>query len=167
MAQKTPIKLQVTLPSKREISMSRVFDAPRELVFDAHTRPELVRQWLGVQNGWSLAVCEIDLKVGGAYRYLWRNQKSEMGMGGVFREITRPARLVATERFDEPWYPGDALDTTTFTENAGKTTLTITVLYASEEIRNAVLKSPMSEGMDRSFDKLVELLASLAAGGGK
>jgi uncharacterized protein YndB with AHSA1/START domain len=84
-----------------------------------------------------------------------------MGMGGVFREITPPARLVATERFDEPWYPGDAIDTSTFTETAGKTTLTITVLYASEEIRDAVLQSPMSEGVGRSFDKLAELLQAV------
>ncbi len=105
--------LQITTPSDTEIAMRRVFDAPRRLVFDAHTRPELVKRWLGVRGGWSLAVCEIDLKVGGAYRYVWRGPDGkEMGMGGVFREIVRPERVVATEKFDDAWYPGEAVDTT-------------------------------------------------------
>src|SRR6267143_2888304 len=92
-------KLKITTPSDREIAMTRVFDAPRNLVFDAWTKPELLKRWLGVRAGWSLAVCEIDLRVGGAYRYVWRKDSNgtEMGMRGVYREIVRPDRLVSTE----------------------------------------------------------------------
>lgn len=161
-------KLEITTPSDREIAMSRVFNAPRTLVWDAITKPELVKRWLGVQNRWTLDICEIDLKVGGKYRYVWRNPDGgEMGMGGVYREIARPERLVATEVFDHAWYAGQAVDTSVLTEKGGKTTLTIIVLYDSKEIRDGVLKSPMAEGVDRSYDKLDELLKSSAKKVGK
>jgi uncharacterized protein YndB with AHSA1/START domain len=154
-------KLQVTTPSEREIAMTRVFDAPRNLVFDAWTKPELLKRWLGVRGGWTFAVCEVDLRVGGSYRFVWRGPTgAEMGMGGVYREIVRPERLVATEKFDEPWYEGDALDTTTFVERGGKTTATTTVRYASQEVRDAVLKTPMLTGVAESYDKMAEVLAS-------
>jgi len=157
-------KLQVTTPSEREIAMTRVFAAPRSLVFDAWTKPELLKRWLGVRGGWSFAVCEVDLRVGGAYRYVWRGPNGkEMGMGGVYREVVRPERLVATEKFDESWYPGDALDTMVFVEKGGKTTVTTTVLYASKEARDGVLKGPMKEGVADSYDMLDELLASTRA----
>ena len=155
--------LQVTTPSEREIAMTRVFDAPRRLVFDAWTKPELLKRWLGVRGGWSMAVCEVDLKVGGRYRFVWRGPDGkEMGMGGVYREIVRPERLVATEVFDEPWYPGEALDTTVLVEEDGKTTLTTTVLYASQEARDAALKSGMTRGIIESYDKLEEYVVSIA-----
>jgi uncharacterized protein YndB with AHSA1/START domain len=161
-------KLQVTTPSDREIAMTRVFDAPRSMVFDAWTKPELLKRWLGVFGGWTFVVCEVDLKVGGKYRYVWRGKDgNEMGMGGVFREIVRPERLVCTEKFDESWYPGDAVDTTVFAEKAGKTTVTTTVRYQSKEARDGVLKSPMEGGVAQSYDKLAEVLASLAAGKAK
>ena len=100
-----------------------------------------------MRGGWSLAVCEIDLKVGGAYRYVWRGPDGkEMGMGGVFHEIVRPERVVATEKFDDAWYPGEALDTTVLVEQGGKTTLTLTVRYESKEARDSVLKGPMARG---------------------
>ena len=154
-------KLQITTPSERELAMTRVFDAPRSMVFDAWTKPELLKRWLGVRGGWSFAVCEVDLKVGGSYRFVWRGPNgAEMGMGGVYREIVRPQRLVATEKFDDPWYEGEALDTTAFVEKGGKTTVTTTVLYASREVRDAVLKSPMERGVAESYDKLAEVLAS-------
>lgn len=157
--------LQVTTPSDREIAMTRVFDAPRRLVFDAHTKPELVKRWLGVFGGWSLVVCEIDLRVGGAYRYLWSNADGrEMGMGGVYREVVRPERVVCTEAFDESWYDGDALDTTVLVERDSKTTLTTTVRYASQQVRDAVLKSPMEHGVAKSYDTLAEVLASTLVG---
>jgi uncharacterized protein YndB with AHSA1/START domain len=157
--------LQVSTPSAREIAMTRVFDAPRSLVFDAYTKPELIKRWLGVRGGWSMSVCEVDLRVGGKYRFVWRGENgAEMGMGGVYREIVRPQRIVATEKFDEPWYEGEALDTTVLVERGGKTTLTTTVLYASQEVRDAVLKTPMERGLAESFDKLAELLASTPAG---
>lgn len=155
--------LKVTTPSDREIAMSRVFDAPRDLVFDAYTKPELLKRWLGVHRGWSMAVCEIDLRVGGAYRYVWRGPNGpDMGMRGVFREVARPERIVATEKFDESWYPGEAVSTMTLVEHGGRTTLTLTVRYESQAARDAVLKTPMAEGVAAGFDKLAELLGTLA-----
>ena len=157
-------KLQVTTPSDREIAMTRAFDAPRGLVFDAWTKPELLKRWLGVFGGWTFAVCEVDLKVGGKYRYVWRGADGkEMGMGGVFREIVRPERIVCTEKFDESWYPGDAVDTTVFVEKGGRTTVTTTVRYESKEARDGVLRSPMEGGVAKSYDKLAEVLASMPA----
>jgi uncharacterized protein YndB with AHSA1/START domain len=161
-------KLQVSTPSDRELAMTRVFDAPRSMVFDAWTKPELLKRWLGVFGSWTFAVCEVDLRVGGKYRFVWRGKDgNEMGMGGVYREIVRPERIVYTEKFDDPWYEGDAIDTTTFVERAGKTTMTTTVLYASKEIRDAVLKSPMETGVAKSYDKLAEVLAAAPARSGK
>ena len=156
------VSLQVTTPSDREIAMTRVFDAPRHLVFEALTKPELVQRWLLGPEGWSMPVCEIDLEVGGAYRYVWRRDKdgSEMAMGGVFREVDRPERLVATEKFDEAWYPGEAVSTTVLVEEDGRTTLTQTTLYQSREARDGVLKSGMESGVAASYDRLAELLAS-------
>ena len=155
------VKLQITTPSDREIAMTRVFDAPRRLVFDAFTKPELVKQWLLGPPGWTMPVCEIDLRVGGAYRYVWRHTNGkEMGMGGVYREIVPQERLVCTELFDEAWYPGEALVTTTLVEQGGRTTLTSTVLYVSQETRDAVLKSGMESGVVASYDRLEELLVA-------
>jgi uncharacterized protein YndB with AHSA1/START domain len=140
----------------REIVVTRVFDAPRQLVFDAYTKPELVRRWLLGPDGWSMPVCEIDLRVGGKYRYVWRNDSNgkEMGMGGVYREVVAPERFVATEIFDEAWSPGEAVDTIAFVDREGKTTMTQTILYDSQETRDAVLKSPMQKGMAMSYDRL-------------
>ncbi|MCP3144041.1 SRPBCC family protein [Pyxidicoccus xibeiensis] len=154
--------LKVTTPSDREITMTRVFDAPRRRVFDAHTRPELLKRWLGVRGGWTLEVCEVDLKVGGKYRYVWRKGATgtDMGMGGVFREIVPGERIVCTETFDDAWYPGEALVTTVLVEKDGKTTLTSTTRYESKEARDAVLATPMERGVAESYDKLVELLAA-------
>jgi uncharacterized protein YndB with AHSA1/START domain len=158
--------LQVATPTEREILMTRVFDAPRRLVFDALTKPELLKRWLLGPPGWSMPVCKVDLKVGGAYRYVWRNTKgTEMGMGGVFREVVPPERLVATELFDESWYPGEALDTSVLVEQGGKTTLTLTVLYESREARDTALKSDMEQGVAASYNRLAELLASTPARG--
>jgi uncharacterized protein YndB with AHSA1/START domain len=155
--------LTLTTPSEREIVLTRAFAAPRHLVFDALTKPELVRRWLLGPPGWSMPVCEIDLKVGGSYRYVWRGADgTEMGMRGVYREIAPPERLVATESFDEPWYPGEAVTTTVLVELDGRTTLTTTVLYESREIRDAVLKSGMEKGVAASYDRLEELLGTAA-----
>lgn len=158
-------KLKITTPTDREIVMTRVFDAPRRLVFQALTTPELVRQWMLGPPGWTMPVCDVDLRVGGAYRHLWRNvDGSEMGMRGTILEIVVPERLVATEKFDQPWYPGEAVVTTVLTEEGGKTTLTLTVRYESREIRDGVLKTPMAQGVAAGYDRLAELLA---AGGTK
>ena len=100
--------LKLTTRGDREIVMTRAFAAPRRLVFEAFTKPELLKRWLLGPDGWSMPVCEIDLRVGGRYRYVWRNDRdgTEMGMGGVYREIAVPERVVATEKFDDAWYPG-------------------------------------------------------------
>jgi uncharacterized protein YndB with AHSA1/START domain len=155
-------KLEISLPSDREIAMTRAFNAPRSMVFDAWTTPELVRRWLGAFGDWTMPVCDIDLRVGGTYRYVWRNTETEMdmGMGGVYREIVVPERIVATERYDDPWYEGDAVSMVTFTEEDGRTTLVQTVTYASKEVRDAVLQSPMETGVAMRYDMLEELLAS-------
>ncbi len=160
-----PIRsLTVTTPSDREIAMTRVFDAPRRLVFDAHTKPELIKRWLGAFGGWSLAVCEVDLRVGGGFRYVWRNADGrEMGMRGEYREIVAPERIVSTESFDDPWYEGEAVGTLLLVEEGGRTTLTNTVRYASKEVRDAVLRSPMESGVEASYDALAEVLRSQAA----
>ena len=154
--------LKVTTPSDREIAMTRDFDAPRELVFDAFTKPELVQRWLLGPPGWSMPVCQIDLKVGGTYRYVWRNESDEreMGMGGVYHEIAAPERIVHTEKFDDPWYQGEALVTTVFDEKGGRTTVTQTMLMESREARDGVLASGMESGVEVSYDRLDKLLAS-------
>ena len=155
----TPEKLLITTPGDLEIVFTRVFDAPRALVFDAHTKPELIRRWLLGPAGWSMPVCEVDLRVGGSFRYVWKHEDGRtMGMGGTYREIARPERLVATEAFDEPWHPGGAVDTLTLVEKGGKTTLTQTIHYDSKEIRDAVFKGPMKDGMGAGYDRLEKVL---------
>jgi uncharacterized protein YndB with AHSA1/START domain len=150
--------LQVTTPTDREIVLTRVFDAPRRLVFDAFTKPELLKRWFG-PRGWSLVVCEVDLKVGGAFRFVLRSPDGkDMGMRGVFREIAPPERFIHVESFDD--FPGESQITTLLVEQAGQTTLTATVLYPSQEIRDAVINSGMEHGAAETYDKLAELLAS-------
>lgn len=155
--------LKITTPAEREIAMTRVFDAPRTLVFDAFTKPALIRRWLLGPDGWTMIVCEVDLRVGGAYRYVWRKEKTgtEMGMGGVFREIAAPARIVSTEKFDQAWYQGEAVGTTVFVEHGGKTTMTQTMVYESRDVRDAVIKSGMESGVKASYDRLAEILATM------
>ena len=167
--------LKVEPKGDREIVMTRVFAAPRKMVFDALTKPELVQRWLHGPDGWTMPVCEIDLRVGGAYRYVWRTASSqsalpgvpglnqegtEMAMGGVFREIKAPERLVATGKFDQPWYPGEELSTWVLTEKAGKTTMTHTVQYQSREARDAVLAAGAMEGVEMGYDRLEKVLQS-------
>jgi uncharacterized protein YndB with AHSA1/START domain len=157
--------LIVTTPSDREIAMARDFDAPRTLVWDAFTKPELIKRWLGVMPGWSMAVCEVDLRVGGGFRYVWNGPgDTVMGMRGAYLEITAPARLVSTEVFDQSWYEGEAVGTLVLTEQDGKTTATTTVRYASREVRDAVLKTPMASGVSAGYQSLDAVLASLSGG---
>jgi uncharacterized protein YndB with AHSA1/START domain len=150
----------VTTPTDRELRVTRDFDAPRRLVFDAFTKPELVRQWLLGPDGWTMPVCEINLVVGGAYRYVWRREAdgTSMGMGGVFHELVVPERIVATEKFDDAWYPGEAIDTTEFTQDGNVTRTVITVLYASKEARDIASASGMETGMKAGYDRLEALL---------
>jgi uncharacterized protein YndB with AHSA1/START domain/effector-binding domain-containing protein len=153
---KDPRMLTVEARGDREIVMVRAFNAPRPLVFDAFTKPDLVRRWLLGPDGWTMPVCEIDLRVGGKYRYEWRKESTgtSMAVGGVFREVTPPARVVHTERFDEAWYEGEAVITTEFVETAAGTSVTMTMLMASREARDGVLKSGMEGGVARSYDRL-------------
>jgi len=156
-------QLTVSTPTEREIVMTRVFDAPRHLVFEAMTRPELLKRWLLGPEGWTMPVCEIDLREGGAYRYVWQKGDTQMGMGGVYKEIAAPGRIVQTEVFDDAWYPGEAINTTVLSEENGRTTLTLTILYQSKEARDGVLASPMEDGVGASYDRLADLLASQVA----
>ncbi len=153
--------LKVTTPTDREIVLTRIFDAPRHLVFDAFTKPELLKRWFG-PRGWSLVVCEVDLTVGGAFRFVLRGPDGrDLGMRGVYQEIVPPERSVHIESFDD--YPGaDSQVTAVFTEREGRTTLTATVLYPSREVRDAVIRSGMEHGAAESYDKLAELLALAA-----
>ena len=158
--------LTVAARGDREIVMTRAFDASRSLVFKAFTAPELVQRWLLGPPGWTMPACEIDLKEGGRYRYLWRRgDGAEMGMSGVYREIVPPQRLVATEKFDQPWYPGEAVGTIVLEEKGGGTMLTQSIVYQSQDARDGVLNSGMESGVRASYDRLEELLASMSSRG--
>lgn len=151
----------VTTPSDHEIRLTRLFDAPRHLVFEAMTKPEHVKQWWGrLGDGYSVPVCEIDLRVGGRWRFVNRHPQGEAAFYGEYREITPPSRLVFTEIFEE--FP-DAVSvvTTDYTAEDGKTRLTATVRYPSPEVRNMVLASGMSKGAGISYDRLEDLVAEL------
>ena len=155
--------LKVTTPSDREAVITRVVDAPRGMVFDAHTKPELVRRWLLGPPGWTMPVCEIDLRVGGKYRYVWRKSDGqEMGMGGAFTEIMRPARIVATQLFDQDWTGGETIVSTEIVEKNGKSTITTTVRYATREARDAALQTGMTTGMEAGYERLEDLLKEMA-----
>ncbi len=161
-----PESFKVTTPSEREILIQRDFHAPRQLVFDAFTQPELVRRWLLGPPGWTMPVCEIDLRAGGAYRYVWHKEGvPDMGMGGVFQEVVAPERIVASEKFDESWYPGEALNTTLFVEDGALTKTSICVRYESQEARDVARRSGMEHGMAAGYNRLEELLSSLLADG--
>ena len=141
--------------------MTRVFNAPRHLVFDALTKPELIRRWYG-PVGWSLVVCEIDLRVDGAWRFVSRRPDGkQIGQRGVYREIVAPERLVNTESWED-WNPGELLVTTVLVEDAGTTTLTVTSVFPSQEVRDMLIKSGMTSGAAETYDKLEEHLASIA-----
>jgi len=164
---KNKYTLAIAAQGERELVMTRTFDAPRDLVFDAMTKPELLRRWLFGPTGWTMTVCEVDLRVGGKYRYEWRKDDgTEMGMGGVYREIVRPSRIVTTELFDQDWTGGEASSIAVLEEKSGTTTLTTTMLYASRESRDAVLKSGMERGVAAGYDRLDDIFASIAQGVG-
>jgi len=153
--------LKVATPSEREIVMTRVFDAPRRLVFDAWTNPEHLPRWMLGPEGWTMPVCEIDLRPGGAWHFVWRRADgTEMEMRGVYREVTPPERLVSTESWGGDW--PETLITLTLSEEGGRTTITQSILYPSREARDAALKTGMTDGVSMSFDRLAGYLASIA-----
>jgi uncharacterized protein YndB with AHSA1/START domain len=146
--------------------LTRAFDAPRRLVFDALTRPELLRRWFGA-DGWNLVDCEVDLRVGGRWRFVSRGPEGAlMGHGGVYREVVPPERLVYTESYDDQWFPGESLVTAVLTERADGaapvTTLTTTLRFSSREVRDHVLRTPMERGVGESYDRLARLLRERA-----
>lgn len=152
--------LEVSLPSDREISMARSFDAPRQMIFKAYTAPELLKRWLVPFNS-ELAVCEIDLRVDGKLRLVWKMEgQPDLGLTSTFKEIVPPERLVATEIFDGG---AESLSTLTFEERGGRTVMTNTILYDSKETRDFVLKTGMSTGVSDAYDKLETLLATMPA----
>ena len=141
--------------------MTRLFAAPRQLVFEAMTKPEHVKQWWGrLGDGYSVPVCEIDLRVGGAWRFVNRHPGGEAVFYGEYREITPPSRLVFTEIF-EPYPDSVSVVTTEFTTEGSKTRMTATVRYPSLEVRDMVLGSGMATGAGVSYDRLEELVAKL------
>ena len=155
----------VTLPNDTEIVITRAFDAPADLVFRAYTTPDLVKRWWGFETSEWL-VCDIDLRVGGTWRYVTREQTPEgpfeVGFHGEYREISAPHRLVSTEVF-EGMPDAGALDTVVFAEADGVTTMTMTVTHTCQEHRDGHLASGMEGGMQVSMDRLEDVVTGLAA----
>jgi uncharacterized protein YndB with AHSA1/START domain len=152
--------LKVNLPSDLTIELIRVFGAPRRLVFEAWTNPKHLPKWLLGPEGWSMTICEIDLRPGGAWHYGWRHSDGkEMEMRGVYKEVKPPELLVSTESWGDPW--PETINTLSLTEKDGKTTATTTILYTSKEARDAALKSGMKEGVAISFDRLSDYLRTI------
>ena len=153
--------LTLTTPTDREIVLTRVFDAPRRMVFDALTKPELLERWFGAR-GWNLRACEVDLRVGGTWRFVSRGPDgTDMGHGGVYRVILPPDRLAYTELFDDQSYPGESLITHELVEQDGKTTLTSTSVFDSVQDRDGMLESGMEGGAAETYDRLDEYLEVL------
>ncbi len=150
-----------TTPSDQEIQVTRHVNASRKLVFEAWTNPKHLPNWMTGPPGWTMPVCEIDLRLGGAWRFVWRQSDgAELAMTGVYREIVPPERLVSTESWGANW--PETINTLVLSESAGQTTITLTVLYPSQEARDAALKTGMKEGMSATFDRLAEYLPTLA-----
>jgi uncharacterized protein YndB with AHSA1/START domain len=149
-----------TTPSDREIAATRAFDAPRKLIFDAYTKPEHAPNWMLGPDGWTMPVCEIDLRPGGRWHFVWlQPDGTEMEMRGVYKEITPPERLVSTESWGGDW--PETLNTLVLTEEGGQATLVATVLYPSKEAREKALGTGMKEGWSQSYDRLDEYLRTL------
>jgi uncharacterized protein YndB with AHSA1/START domain len=153
-------EVDVTLVGERQTVVTRMFDAPRELMWRCHTEPPLVRRWLGAMPGWTFPVCDIDLRVGGRFRYVWISPDGhEMAMGGVFTEIVAPERLGSTEVFDEDWTGGETVGLIVFEEKGrGRTLLTQTVTYSSKQAREGALSTGMTDGMQVGYQRLDEVL---------
>jgi uncharacterized protein YndB with AHSA1/START domain len=163
MLASTPNKdsFRVSTVSEEEICLTRLFDAPMALVFEVMTKPEHVRQWWGqLGEGYTVPVCEIDLRVGGAWRFVNRHPKGDAVFYGEYREISPPSRLVHTEIF-EPFPDAVSLVTTTLTAEGDKTRLTAIVRYPSREVRDIVLGTGMERGAGISYDRMEDLLAKL------
>ena len=159
-------KAQVTLPSDREVRVTRSFKAPRALVYRAYTEPELVQRWLLGPPGWAMPVCEMEVKVGGRFRWRWRSEEDgkEFGFSGTFREVEPASKIVHTEAYDAGTvgdaYPGpEAIVTVTFLEDGGITTVTTLIDFGSKEARDAAVSTGMTDGMEQSYQMLDRLLS--------
>ncbi|MBO9544497.1 SRPBCC family protein [Caulobacter sp.] len=156
-------KLIVTQSGDRDLIVTRVFNAPRALVFKALAEPALVQRWMLGPPGWTMPVCEIDLRPGGKFRYVWRNTAGvDMGMGGTYLEVEPPARTVHEEIFEEDWTGGRTRITTLLAEVGGITTMTMTIEYASPEGRAQALATPMLDGMESGYSTLDTLLEAMS-----
>jgi uncharacterized protein YndB with AHSA1/START domain len=155
--------LKIGTPSDLEFAMTREFDAPRHLVFEAMTKPEHITRWFGCAE-FALPVCEIELRVGGAYRYVMRSPDGvDSTLEGTYREIVRPERIVFTERFSMPGFTSDEYQvTSTFVESGGRTTLTTTILHKTKDNRDGHLNSGIEKGVEPAYDRLAELVATMA-----
>jgi uncharacterized protein YndB with AHSA1/START domain len=161
MATANKLATSFTTPSDREVAVTRVFNAPRRLVFDAWTNPGHLPHWMLGPEGWTMPVCEVDLRPGGGWHFVWRKSDgSEMEMRGVYKEVAPPERLVSTESWGGDW--PETLNTLVLSEENGKTTSTLTIRYPSKAARDAALKTGMKDGMNESFDRLAEHLSTMA-----
>ncbi len=148
-------------PTDYDIVITRVVDAPRRLVFEAWTNPVHIPHWLLGPEGWTMPICEIDLRPGGSWRYVWRKADgAEMEMSGQVREVVPPERLVTTERWGPEW--PETINTLVLTESGGRTTITLTATYPTKEARDAALETGMRDGLNQSFARLDALLPALA-----
>jgi uncharacterized protein YndB with AHSA1/START domain len=156
--------MTMTTPSDTEIVLTRTFRAPRPLVFAAFTEPDLLRRWFGAR-GWELVVCEIDLRIGGRWRYVSRGPDgAELAHGGVYREVVAPERVVSTESYDDQWVPGESVTTIVMTDEGGSTTVTTTLTYSSKEVRDLVTSFPMERGIAEGYERLDEVLRAQVGG---
>lgn len=147
-------------PSDTQVVITRVVDAPRRLVYEAYTQPKHLQKWLLGPEGWSMPVCEVDARTGGAWKYVWRKgDGEEMAMSGTFKEVVPGEKLVSLERWGPEW--PETVNAVVLTESGGKTTITTTITYPSKDARDAALATGMKDGMEPSFDRLDQLLASL------
>jgi uncharacterized protein YndB with AHSA1/START domain len=155
------MSLIVTTPTDREIVLTRSFAAPDHLVFDAYTKPELLTRWYGAR-GWNLVGCDIELREGGRYRFESLGPGGDlMVQAGTVQEVRAPVRLVLTELFEDQSYPGETVITHEFSEHSGQTTVTTTLVYATPQGRDAVLRYPMTRGVGQAGDRLEALLTDL------
>jgi uncharacterized protein YndB with AHSA1/START domain len=152
---------KATTPADREIVLTRLFDAPRQVVFEAMTRPEHISRWWGrLDERYSVPVCEVDLRPGGTWRFVGRGPQGEYGFHGVYREIAPPDRVVFTEIYD-PFPDVESVVTSVLTEENGKTRLTVSCVYPSREVRDMVLGTGMARGAGISYDRLEDLVREL------
>ncbi|MBS1547128.1 MAG: SRPBCC domain-containing protein [Bacteroidetes bacterium] len=155
-------KVKAELHGERAIKITRTFNASRELVFDAFTKPEMMKQWFHGPPGWKLSTCEVELRPGGKYRRVWSNDAGEsMGMGGIFTEVERPVRAVRTERYDQPWYEGEAVGTFELYAVGKATLMTLIIEYESRAVRDQVMASPVMAGMETGYAGLDKYLETL------